>query len=83
MSQAIKKTNVRELDRDRLAGLIQYGDLNKIASRVPYTYDYVSRVVRKRLDNDLVWSAVADYMDSRSSLELSARTLKLVGHEAA
>jgi len=83
MSQLSQSISTREISKDKVVALLQYGDIQKIAERTPYCYDYVSRIIRKKKENDAVWAAALSFLDSRSNLEISLRLQNLVGHEAA
>lgn len=64
---------IRQLDRERMRGLLRYGDIGKIAIKTPYHYQYVSQVIRDLRDNDKVWEAVATYLDELPKVRLSKR----------
>lgn len=83
MSQSSVNISIRQLNKNKLKRLLAYGDIGKIALRTQYHYQHVSRVIRDGAENDNVWKAVADYIDSLPTAELSTRTAKLLDNEQA
>lgn len=69
-----KAPDLRALSKSDLKKLLIYGDVRRLAMDLPYSYRYVSRVIRRELNNDEIWSAVITYLDSKGDLILSART---------
>lgn len=72
------KLKLRDIDKDKMKSLLRYGDLGRIATRVPFSYQYVTMVVRGEKDNDQIWMAVAEYLDDIPELKLRRRTIEAI-----
>lgn len=52
-------------DRKKIRKSLQRGDIARIAARLPYSYDHVSRVLRGVYENREVWQTAADFIKAR------------------
>lgn len=60
-------------EQKRVKELLRYGDIARIALRVPYSYQHVSRVLRGERYNEDVLTEALDYLESRPRTQLSQR----------
>ena len=62
--------------------LLSYGDIKKIAEMTEYHYQHVSRVIRQKRDNDAIWRAAVEYLDSHN-VNVSDRLAEVLNEHAA
>ena len=72
---------IRSAPKDTLRKLLLYGDIGRIAMRVPYDYHYVARVIRGDANNELIWKETVNFLEEQDDRSLSRRierAIKLV-----
>ena len=77
---------LREAPKDKIKEMLLYGDVGRIAMRVPYDYHYVARVIRGDANNQMIWDAVIEYLEEQSDRSLDRRldrAIKILQEKAA
>jgi hypothetical protein len=82
----MQEVSLRNVPKDKVRLMLIYGDVGRIAMRVPYDYHYVARVIRGDANNELIWEATIKYLeeqDDRSIDRRLVRAIKILSEKAA
>lgn len=71
-----------DIDKEKIRGLLRYGDRKKIALRCGYSYEYVAKVLKGDFDNRDIWLATAQYIDSLPKASIKRRTADMIKRSA-